>query len=150
MFNHATVAENVRTYAISLAAIWIVVCLMHGQVSAQSGKGKLLKFKINDQVVALQGKICAEEYEYGGSVMYIDYFYWGFDQGRIYIKRVVRTPDKTGMKRSEETIFNDVNANRVCSLEPVPGKRLMLELDNFNQVMVTQMPQAPVEGLEGY
>lgn len=141
--------------AMLAIAVFVAVQTLHAESEGVSldknNKGSLLSFRYNSDPVGLQGKICSAQYQYEGDVMTVEFFYWGYDQNRVNIKRVIKTPDKKGnMQRREEFLMQDPNAEHVCSLEPVPGRRLMLELDNFNQILVSEVPSTPIEGLEGY
>jgi len=148
-----------RRYVFSVMILaWAIFAVLQAAHAESEGvpldKGsekRLLNFKYNSDAVGLQGKICTAQYKQGEDVITIEFFYWGYDQGRLNMKRVIKTPDKKGnIQRREDILVQDPNAERVCSLEPVPGRRLMLELDNFNQLLVSEAPMAPREGLEGY
>ena len=121
-----------KTVVCSAAAILSIAVLIPLSYSGQI-EDETSRVVYSDEPVALQGRICREEYSSGGSAIIIEYWYWGIADNKIKIKRVVWEGDS----RKEETVEQILNPMGVCIFEPTPGKKLSLELDRFNQLMVS-------------
>jgi len=118
--------------------------LFSAPLEAKLPEGKVVKFTHNSEPVGLQGLICSVEYQGDDGILYsIEYRYWGMNNAQMSIRRVIDWREGKKDRQSVEMIYQNPNLMGVFSIDVAPGKHLMLELDRFNRLLVTEHANVP-------
>ncbi|MFH1995406.1 MAG: hypothetical protein ABIJ27_00230 [Candidatus Omnitrophota bacterium] len=130
-----------RKYVYYSALLSLLV-LYSGLASAGVKDLKAGKFVFNNATIPMQGKVCSQEfYEEGSSDPHtiVEYYYEGMVEGQLHLRRVVKVEDGKEVNRKDAVISENLSQMRNCVFEPTPGNRLRLDVDNMQQLSVTDL-----------
>lgn len=145
MHTRKTHSEHIFKYAPVFAICLAALLFFSSPSEAKIPNGKVAGFTHNDSPVGLQGLICNVEYQGDDGILYsMEYRYWGLNNsGGVSIRRLIEWREGKKDQKDIEILSQNVNAMGVFSIDVAPGQSLMLEIDRFNRLLVTEHPNLP-------
>lgn len=86
--------------------------------------------------VPIGGRICRDATLYQQYNIVVEYYYDGLSDNKIKIKKVRKFDNAQDVEKKEELLEFPVTEERRCIIELVDGRKLLLNLDKYNQLKV--------------